>query len=94
MISYDITYGWTLKHDTRKLIDKTESQTQNKLLADNGEGLEKGEGKDWVWDWQVQTVSYSEWTSNKVLPYSTVIYIQLRYITESPCYAAEIDTTL
>lgn len=48
------------------------TDTENKLVADKWEGLDKGEGKDWVWDWQVQTVLHREWTSNKVLPHSTV----------------------
>ena len=64
--------------------------TENKLVVDKGEGLEKGEGKDWVWDQQIQRALYREWTNSKVLRYTPVN----THITELSCWAAEIDTLL
>ena len=45
MISYNITYRWTLKDDTKKLIYETESRTQRaNLRLTKGRGWRRGKG--------------------------------------------------
>ena len=63
-----ITCKWNLKQDTNKLIYKTDSQTQNRLMAakgDRGEG-----GMEWEFGISRRKLLYTESMDNKVLLYS------------------------
>ena len=44
-IPYDITSMWSLKYGTNEPIYKTETESQNRLVATKGEG--RGSGMDW-----------------------------------------------
>ena len=103
-----MTYMWNLKNNTNQLIYKTkaDSQTENRLVIDKGEGVEGG--MEWEFGISRCKLLYTEWINNKVPLYSTGNYIQYllihhngkeykkknAYITESLFCAAEINTTL
>ena len=80
-IPYDITYMWNLSCDTNESANRTDSRTENQLVAAQG----KGTGEGMVWEAGVSRCEllHIERISNKVLLHSTENYIQYPTISHN-----------
>ena len=75
-IPHESAYMWHLKYDTNKRINEKEadSQTENRLVVAEEEGV----GKGWIGSWH----QHGEWI-HKVLPQSTENYTQYSVINHN-----------
>ena len=75
-MTYDSTYIWHLKYDTKEPVYKTETltDTENRLVMAKEEG--GWEGMDWESGVSRCKLQYIGWINHQVLLYSTGNYIQ------------------
>ena len=74
LISYYITYIWTLKYDPNEHICETKTDSQILMCGYQGGGAKGGK----VWEFGINRCKplYTGWINKKVLLYSTGDYIQ------------------
>ena len=81
LIAYDITYMWSLKHDTNEAIYETEtgSGTQRTVWC---LPRERRVGEGWIGTLGLADAN-AEWINDTVLLYNTGSYIQYPVINQS-----------